>query len=204
MKKVISTLLAVAFVLSSSMNSVAANSYDSKWGTFATVRLSGAGADVVQLAKPLRAGVIKVTHEGEANFIVHSLGANLATNDYLVNEIGAYSGASIFGLGFGSKKTYGFEIDADGAWTVTLIPFAKVANMRSSGSGSGVYKVKYSSRKVVKFTHDGEQNFIVHQYCTNGITQYVINEIGPYSGKKVLSAGSCIIEINADGNWTAK
>ena len=201
----ISIVISVAFIISSfSLPSQAVNAYDNKWGTFSTVKISGSGPDVVELKKPLRAGVIVMHHAGDHNFIVQSLNSRLGTDDLLANEIGNYTGSAVFGLGYSSSKVYGFEVEAEGRWTLTLKSFSKAAALGTKGTGSGVYKAWFNRRKIVKFTHDGDHNFIVQQYCTNGTSDLLINEIGPYSGKKIVSAGSCLIQVTADGNWTIK
>lgn len=204
MKRLVSVIAALGLLLCASVPAQAADAYDAKWGKFSTVTISGSGADVVQLAKPLVAGILVASHDGEANFIVHSFNSKLKPKEYLVNEIGPFSGSVAFGIGYTKSKTYGFEIEADGAWTLILKPFSMAKTLTKSGRGFGVYKVTYPSRKILKFTHDGSANFIVHQFCTNGSIDYVVNEIGRYSGKKIVSAGKCLLEIMADGNWTIK
>ena len=205
MKKVFSFVAAVFFAVSlSTPASAAVNPYDKKWGTFSVVTLSGSGTDIVELPKSLSAGFIQVTHDGESNFIVHSLSAGLNTHEHLVNEIGTYEGSVVFGLGWSKRKTTGFEVEADGNWTISVLPFSKAPALQTSGEGTGVFKLTLKARKSTRFTHSGEANFIVHQYCTTGSTQYLVNEIGPWSGKKIMAAGTCIVDVFADGAWTIK
>jgi hypothetical protein len=204
MKKLIALLAVIFMALTVTTPASAANAYDTKWGTFATITLSGSGDDVVNLPKTLKAGVIRATHDGEANFIVHSLDTTLETNEYLINEIGQYEADGQFGLGWSSKKTAGFEVQADGNWTITLLPFSKAPAFTGKGTGDGVFRATVKARKALTFKHDGSANFIVHQFCTNGATNYLVNEIGAYSGKKVVSAGTCLYEVIADGNWSIK
>lgn len=204
MKKILALLVAAFLAFTVSTPAEAANAYDTKWGTFATVSLSGSGDDVISIPKALKAGIIRATHNGEANFIVHSLDSSMETNEYLINEIGEYQSDGAFGLGWSSKKTTGFEIQADGDWTITLLPFSKGPAFTGSGTGDGVFRATVKSRKVMTFKHNGSANFIVHQFCTNGATNYLINEIGSYSGRKVVSSGTCLFEVIADGDWSIK
>jgi hypothetical protein len=41
----------------------------------------------------------------------------------------------------------------------------------------------------------------VHTLVNNG-ADYIVNEIGPYSGKKILPNGTFMIIIKASGDWT--
>lgn len=204
MKKLIAVLATALLAFAVSTPAEAANAYDTKWGTFSSLTLSGSGDDVVSIPKALKAGVIRATHDGEANFIVHSLDSSMTANEYLINEIGSYEADGAFGLGWSNKKTTGFEVQADGNWTITLLPFSKAPAFTGAGIGQGVFRATIKARKVMTFKHNGGANFIVHQFCTNGATNYLINEIGTYSGRKVVSSGTCLFEVIADGAWSIK
>jgi len=199
--------LATAFVVvlalsvSSPAEAASKNAYQKKWGTFATQTFTGSGDDFVDLPVAVRSGIIYAQHSGSSNFIVHSLDSNDNVIDYLVNEIGATDTVAVFGFGYRNTKTKAFEVQADGAWTITIKQANLAPSYQSSGSGNWVMKYQKGAKRV-RITHDGSSNFIVHQFCSNGVTNYVMNEIGSYSGRKKLSAGYCILEIYADGNWS--
>jgi hypothetical protein len=59
------------------------------------------------------AGVAKLTHNGESNFIVDFYNEDGSEN--LVNEIGKYSGEGVIGSGPGF-----LQFHADGKWTVKV------------------------------------------------------------------------------------
>jgi hypothetical protein len=205
MKKIFAVAIALLMSVALSTPSAAAtNAYDKKWGSFTSVTLTGEGTDVVELPKAVSAGFIKVSHTGESNFIVHSLKSGLATHEYLINEIGTYEGSVVFGLGWSKSKTIGFEVEADGEWSISILPFSKAPTLTVSGSGTGVFKTTVKARKSVRFSHTGSSNFIVHQYCTTGSTQFLVNEIGAWSGRKIMASGTCIVDVVADGSWTIK
>jgi hypothetical protein len=205
MKKILSVFIALLMTVALSTPAAATkNAYDRKWGTFTTVTLNGQGTDVVELSKSVTAGFLKVTHDGESNFIVRSLKSGLSTHEYLVNEIGQYEGSVVFGMGWSKSKTIGFEVEADGDWSITILPMSKAPTLKSSGEGTGVFKTTVKTRKSVRFSHTGSSNFIVRQYCTTGSTQFLVNEIGAWSGRKVMASGTCIVEVVADGSWTIK
>jgi len=77
-------------------------------------RLAGTGSDVIQLTSPTSGlTTATITHQGQSNFAVWAYSSD--GRDLLVNEIGRYSGESLLPDG-----TLLFEIEADGAWTMTL------------------------------------------------------------------------------------
>lgn len=201
MKKLIAVVTALFLVVGVSNSATAANPYDKKWSTFSTVTLTGVGDDVVDLPKSFKAGIVTATHQGTANFIVWSLNNNLEKSELVVNVIGAYSADRAFGLGWRGSATSGFEVKADGEWTLTLRPFSQAVNLPTLGSGPGVYKASIAKRASWRFSHDGSANFIVWQYCTGGGDSLLINKIGTYNGKSVVAKGTCLFIITADGLW---
>lgn len=204
MKKIAALIASAILVIGVSTPAQAANAYDKKWSTFTTLTFSGTGDDVVEFPKTLKAGLVEATHDGSSNFIVYSLDAGLEQSDLIVNEIGSYNSTRAFGLGYFAEKAKGFEISADGAWTLTVKPLSKAPNLPASGEGSGLYKVSVSKRASWTFSHSGSSNFIVYQYCTSGMNDLLVNEIGSYKGKNIVSKGTCLIDIDADGTWSVK
>ncbi|WP_226352955.1 hypothetical protein [Pseudonocardia sp. ICBG601] len=127
--------------------------------------------------------------------------------DTLVNEIGSYSGTTLYGIR-GSSSTAPLtrlQITADAAWTLTIggINTAReVGSFPLTGSADDVVMVD-SPRDVASLTHDGSSNFVV--YAISGSdSDLVVNEIGAYEGTVILPAdgGRLLLVITADGNWT--
>jgi hypothetical protein len=181
----------------------ATDAYSKKWGTFETVTYTGIGDDVIELPKALKAGFVEVAHDGEANFIVWAYDKDMEMVDLLANEIGFFTGTAGFGMGYFEEATKFLEVTADGSWTITLKPLSQAPSFPSSGEGTGVFKVnmKAGSKNI---SHSGEENFIMWQYCTNDHTDLIANEIGNYSGRKLVKGGTCIITVDADGSWSLK
>ena len=162
--------------------------------------VSGYGDDVVSDIT-VGDGIYRLhfTHSGGSNFIVKSYDA---TNDYelLINEIGNYDGYVLL-LG---KSPYAFEITAGGSWTYTIEPLEIIEDTAFAGWGDYVTGLCSISSGAWVFTHDGNSNFVVRIYTTDG-RDLLVNEIGYYNGKKMITIpkGSyAFFEINADGNWT--
>ena len=180
------------------------DAYTAKWGTFETLTYSGFGDDVIELDKELASGIAEYIYTGERNFIVQSFGKSMERNDLLANEIGAVSGSALFGVGyFKSAKTKFLEVTATGDWTITLKPVSAAANFSGSGSGTGIFKGKITAGKKT-ITYEGSSNFIVQQWCTDGTTDLIANEIGAYRGTKLIRGGTCLIAVKSEGTWNIK
>lgn len=163
----------------------------------------GYGDDVIKIKK-FDADMPQVAileHTGYRNFIVSSLDSNMEDVDLLANTIGNYSGTVYFDEGFRSGTT-SLEIQADGAWKVTLVHPEKVKEHTGSktikGAGDTVFRYTGDSG-IASITHSGARNFIVQQSGDSG--DLLINEIGAYDGT-VRFPGSSLYEIKADGAWT--
>ena len=192
--------LVVCPVLSKSKS----DAYSAKWGTFETLTYSGFGDDVIELDKEIASGIAEYNYTGSSNFIVVGYNSAMDMNDLMANEIGSVSGSTLFGIGyFKSEKTKFIEITASGDWTITLNPVSKAASFTGTGSGTGVYKGNIKAGKK-KISYDGPSNFIVQQWCTNGTSDLLANEIGSYKGTKLVKGGSCLIAVQSEGTWSIK
>jgi TM2 domain-containing membrane protein YozV len=176
---------------------------------FEPIALKGTGKKVVKFTIPEEtAAIADITHKGEENFIVHTVDATGETLAGLVNEIGNYRGTVLFDTGAG-EHSVAFEIDADGAWTITVKPVtaAKVWDPSTTlnSTGDGVYLVSPPSSGLVTLNlkYKGEGNFIVHAYSSDG-TDGLANEIGDFSGQVLLPDGTLVLEVLASGGtWSA-
>ncbi len=144
--------------------------------------------------------VLRITHDGWSNFIVHSYDAN-GDKEYLVNEIGDYEGTLLF-LG---EAPLMLNIQADGAWTYEVRELERTTETSFSGKGDSVSEIFNGARgtRAWRFKHDGEHNFIVRIYTADG-RDHIINEIGSYDAAQVITIpadSSAFFEITADGNW---
>ena len=181
-----------------------ANYYDTNYGSFEAFTTSGTGDSVIALPAGVTAGVVTATHQGSSNFVLNVINAaNEPTGDLLVNEIGNYSGTTIYGLlGFGDPGT-NLQVSADGAWTVTISPVSSAPEftLPASGTGDAVYLYN-GDASAWTITHDGSSNFVVLQYADSSMPNLAVNEIGAYSGKVPMLAGPSVLHIGADGAWT--
>lgn len=167
------------------------------------VTLSGRGKVVTDpIVPPGALNRVIFTHTGRRNFIVHTFRDN-GDEDYLANTIGSYEGQALL---LGGSSLY-FEVNADGAWTITIEPITNSGlASRFEGNGDAVvggFDPPAERPIPYHFTHTGRRNFIVHLYCAGG-GDSVVNEIGPVDGEAVVrfGRGPCVWEIKADGAWT--
>jgi hypothetical protein len=175
---------------------------------FATIELSGTGNAVPRFDIPEDAAAIAaITHSGASNFAVWAVDASGNQTDLLVNTIGSYSGTLLFDEQGGSH-TDAFEVEADGSWTITINPVTEAFRWNGSetlsGSGDDVVILDPASSglKSTTLTHSGEGNFAVWIYSPSG-TDLAVNEIGQFSGEVLIADGAFLIEVTADGPWTA-
>ena len=83
-----------------------------------------------------------------------------------------------------------------------------------SGVGDDVLSCRLSSgNNVFEFTHSGHGHFAVWVHDDEGDRDLLVNEVGKYEGVNFVRTGSsygdlapgpCILEITADGSWTAE
>lgn len=195
-------------VASSSVQAAAATSTVRTWakrtyGTFTTWKRSGRGDNLLTIPTSVKAAVVVTTTDGESNFIVKALTSTNKYQDLLVNEIGAYSGTRVLGLEEKGKARR-LQITADGAWTITLKPVWKASALPSSRTGDGVYLFNKRAG-ALKLTHAGSSNFVVWQHTGGRYGRdLLVNEIGTYKGTVPTQGGPSVIEVQADGRWTAQ
>lgn len=96
------------------------------------------------------------------------------------------------------------------AGTALVVPStAAHADKTYRGQGDQVVRIRATKNPgLLKFTHDGESNFIVWAVNPAGKKdQLLTNEIGPYKGTVLYNdrrgKGIAALEIKADGAWTA-
>jgi hypothetical protein len=164
----------------------------------------GRGDKVIRLSLPgdLR-HTATFTHRGDSNFAVWALDAGGQRRDLVVNEVGRYSG--VRPLDF-ERAPSALEIEADGAWTVTVRVFDRIAPFGGSASGGNptVLRLETVATPVrATVTHGGRSNFVVVAYGERR-QDLLVNEIGRYAGEVLLPAGTVAVAIEADGPWTLR
>jgi hypothetical protein len=176
---------------------------------FATIELAGTGDAVPRFEIPSdQAAIASVTHVGGANFVIWTISDAGTQNDLLVNTIGTYSGTVLFDEQDG-QHSVAFEVTADGSWTIAIQPLsgARGWNGRAALSGAGDDVVRFrrpvSGLLTADVSHNGAGNFVIHSFGGGPFGQdLLVNEIGAYSGEILISDGTFLLEVNADGGWS--
>lgn len=165
------------------------------------ISLSGRGQTATNpVTPPAPLSVVTLTHNGQANFIVHAIRGSQDVS--LVNAIGPYRGQRPL---VGNQPTM-FDIRADGIWTIRIDPIQIGSKPEFQGTGDAVSPLfTPPSNGPWEISHNGRANFIVHLYCRDGEAS-VQNEIGPVQGSRLLRFGQapCFWEVIADGAWSLR
>lgn len=175
------------------------------------IELPGVGQEATQKFS-LEEGLVifRMTHSGQANFIIWLLNNNGDKIELLVNEVGYFDGSKAVNIK--NKGDYLLDISADGKWTVKIeqpSPFsAPSVPQNFTGKGQQVSEMFSLGKGLATFkmTHDGSENFIVWLLDQEGRNiELLVNEIGAFDGSKatgIKNGGIYLLDIAADGNWT--
>jgi len=164
---------------------------------------NGSGNDVVDIGPDNARFILRASHDGKSNFQVELLDPAQQPVGVVFNEIGAVTDATV--IMDVSKGGQFLQVTADGKWSLQLLDVSSVPVVGNTFKGTGKSVVKYDGPAgVFAITHDGKSNFqVTLADPTSGqVTDVVVNEIGPYSGRNSITAGPVLIEVTADGNWT--
>jgi len=174
------------------------------------VIFEGSGDDIVDIGKiwTTNFGAVAFLHiVGPSvydNFIVYSYDMDGNKIDLLVNTIGYYNGYLLL-----LSPVSRLEISSGGAWTVEALPFIPEYTHflevpgTYNGNGDDVILLK-GSPDLAKFDATEYDNFIVYSHTSFGRKDLLINEIGPYSGTKILPNTTFILEVKASGAWSVE
>jgi Fibronectin type III domain len=175
-----------------------------EYGTFSTVTVSGTGNDVIALPRSAKAGILTARHTGHSKFSVEVQDGDGDTIDWQVNKVGAYAGATLFGMDSWRGKPRQLEITASGDWTIQISAVRTAAELPSAGRADGVFLYSGGNRRL-ELGHDGHSTFVVHTYASGPSGRNsLVNSYGSYRGTVALKKGPAVVEIVADGSWTAK
>lgn len=170
-------------------------------GSWEPFEVSGSGDDIVDLVVPENEpAVAEITYDGGSNFSVLTFDAAGNRIDLLVNEIGSYSGTVPLNF-MANEEVAEAEITASGPWTIAVRPLkdARQGTASTTGRGADVVLVEGLGDRA-RMTHNGSSNFAVHAYGSG--RDLLVNEIGPYEGTVRVPAGTVVLVVEADGDWT--
>ena len=170
------------------------------------IELSGTGDMIVDVNKGDWPGTIHCVYNGQSNFVVINYDADGNYLDLLVNTIGRYDGTRLIDIKT-REHTARLEVQASGGWIITIYPlvpeYVQMMNIPGtySGIGDNVVVLVGGTPDVGTFDHQGDSNFVVISYGTEG-SDLLVNDIGNYHGQAIVPKGTVLFEIQADGAWT--
>ena len=99
-----------------------------------------------------------------------------------------------------------FEIMSSGNWVIALYPFSVeyMDTLQIPGKYEGIgdsVVVIIGEPDIVTFSTTEQDNFIVYAFTSDG-RDLILNEIGPYSGEKILPSDVVLLTILMNGSWT--
>jgi len=124
--------------------------------------------------------------------------------DIPVNTTEPYSG--ITPLNFNGDLTTRFEVNAEGAWKIEVLPvsMARVLAVPGEISGRGDEVIVLSAPADLATVRGNQESrhFAVSTYQAGGrLTGVVVNTTEPYEGQVILGRDSQILAVTAIGDW---
>jgi hypothetical protein len=178
------------------------------------ITFSGSGPQATRLFQ-LEPGltVIRMTHQGNANFIVDLLNenGNSVAPMGVANVIGPFQGSTPVQIPRGGQHL--LDVQADGQWQIVVEqPRAASAPEKTSFSGNSqqatqLFELSGGLHRV-HMSHQGDGNFIVDLLDENGasvVPMGLANEIGPFDGSRAMQVpddGIYLFSVQANGPWT--
>jgi hypothetical protein len=149
--------------------------------------------------------IVEITHKGGGNFAVWNVDENNEHIDLLVNTIGNYTGRVAIDLMANQNPTRRLEINAGGSWTIVLYPlsldYIRICVVPGPCTGTGDDLVALDGDPdTMQVEYPGGGNFAIWSFATE--RDLLVNEIGPYSGKVLLTNGTFMLVVHAEGPWT--
>jgi hypothetical protein len=175
---------------------------DSTYGTFAAKSYKGSGDTVVTLPKGAATAIVSATYSGDGYFSVNTLDSGYDSSEYLMSSFGSkYSGSMAYGLSEYNERSVRLQVQADGPWSIKVAPMNTATTMPKSGSGDKVYLYP-GSAGTVALSYSGKSLFSVEQYTADS-WNYLASSFGAYRGSVPIDGGPSVIQIMAEGKWTA-
>jgi len=167
---------------------------------------SGKGDQVLDINKWDGAAIMDVKYTGGGNFVIWNYDSAGEKIDLLVNTIGSYSGKVPLDFMTG-EATARLQIESSGTWTITISPLSlnviNVVQVPGTYQGSGDDVVGLDGTPDTgTFSTQTHDNFVVWSYSSTGGKDLLVNEIGPYSGTKVMDKNTFLLVISSGGAWS--
>jgi len=170
------------------------------FGLFKPFIESGSGPSVVKLPPDITGALLFATHNGSSSFVIEALNSSNHLLDVLVSTTGEYSGTTFVDHGEPAK----LKIEADGAWTMRVLPVSSAATTKGTAKGKGDTIMLYSGPSLeVQMRHAGPSVFRVRMFSVSA-NDLMLDRIGVFSGPVRIPEGPGVLIIESDGPWSIK
>lgn len=169
------------------------------------ISLTGSGNSVIDFEKWIGPAVLSATHDGDGDFIVDNYSANNQKIGRLINTAGFYVGSLPLDFSGGTKTTR-FDITADGAWELQIIPLdlARGEIVPSTLDGDGDDVIVIIDGDPGQMIIDASQTsdyFILWAFGAGSPVQ-LVNSEGEYEGTVTAPAGTTSFAVMTIGPWS--
>ena len=139
-------------------------------------------------------------------FGITNYGANNEQIDLLVNTTDPYDGIRPLDFRDG-EQTARFEVQADGSWTIEVLPLSYIKKLdipgEISGNGDYVFALQGGTPDTAIINGNAAASYFGVFGYSNRI-DLLINTTDPYNGTVLLDNETMIIEVQAVGEWTIR
>jgi hypothetical protein len=169
------------------------------------ILLNGIGDSVFDFNKWDGPAILHIEHTGASNFVLKNYARGESDPiDLLINTIGAYEGTIPIDI-FEGEQTARFEVKADGAWEIQVLPMGMSRRESIPGTvtgiGDDVFYIDGGGADLLKAdASQASQNFVV--YALSDRRKLIVNQIAPYTGTSIIDSDSFMIIVNATGPWS--
>lgn len=172
--------------------------------TPAPVIFTGTGDSIIDYDNSVPSLVHIIGNASSRYFSVTNYDVNNEYIDLLVNTTDPYDG--ICPLDFkDSEHTTRFQVSAEGAWTIEILPLSSMELLfipgEISGKGDYIFTIRGGTPDIATITGNSSSRYFgVYGYSDNGL-DLLVNTTDPYAGMVLLDSTTIVIEVNAHGEW---
>lgn len=164
---------------------------------------SGTGNATVTLPKGANEVYVKGDQVGQGTFIVQGVNSRGAVTEVAFTETDSQPDQVGGVIGIVNKDTVRLEVKADGLWFISVHPISIAQDLmtrKSNGTGSEALWY-HGPAKQSTLTHTGSSRIVVRTWVGKKST-VVVDTVGAVSTRLNLPAGSTLIQISTDGQWS--
>ncbi len=169
------------------------------------ISLTGSGNSVIDFEKWIGPAVLSATHDGDGDFIVDNYSANNQKLGRMINTAGFYVGSLPLDFAGGTRTTR-FDITADGAWELQIIPLdlarGEIVPSTLDGDGDDVIVIIDGAPGTMIIDASQTSDYFILWAFGEGSPVQLINSAGEYEGTVTAPAGTTSFAVMTIGPWS--